>query len=90
MDFVLVGGLVFVWAMKKTYSVTFLAQTAPCFNIPVHLYIYDQDLQQTFGTLACGVNMYESPIWANTYFTYLATFLWLKRIPTHQLTQNLF
>ena len=33
-----------------------------CYNLPFHLYIHDQGLQQTFATLTCGVNMYEPHI----------------------------
>ena len=61
-----------------------------CYNLPFHLYIHDQGLQQTFATLTCVLNMYEPPYMSKKlYFTYLVTFFWLKRIPIHQLTQNL-
>ena len=67
-----------------TYSVTFfwlkwlpihqLTQYL-CYNIPFHLYIHDQGLQQTLRTITCGVNMYEPPYMnKQLYFTYLVTF----------------
>ena len=45
-----------------------------CYNIPFHLYIHDQGLQQTFTTLPCRVNMYETPLYEQLYFTYSVTF----------------
>lgn len=36
-----------------------------CFGIPFHLNIHEHELEQAFGKLTKGVNMYAPLIWAN-------------------------
>ena len=55
-----------------------------CFNVPFHLYIHDQGLQQTFATVTCWVNMYEPLIWTNNYISPILL-PFLAQIPIHQL-----
>ena len=56
-----------------------------CFNIPFHLYIHDEDLQQAFGTLTYGVNMYVPPILANRYILW---YLFLAQTDTNPPTNS--
>ena len=60
------------------------------FSIPFNLYIHDHDLEEASGTLTCGVFMYVPLIWPNGYILwYSVSFIWLRRIPIHQITSNL-
>ena len=56
-----------------------------CYNVPFHLYIHDQGLQQTFTTLPCRVNMYETPLYEQLYFTYSVTFFGSNEYQFNQL-----
>ena len=60
------------------------------FNIRFHLYIHDHDFGQTFGTLMRWRHKYPW-YWQNATFDgfQLRFFFGFKRIPIHQLTQNL-
>ena len=81
------------------YSVTFISlRWIPIhqmtsnlgFSITFHLYIHNHDLEQVSGTLNCGASMYVPPTWPNGYILwYSVTFIWLRRIPIHQMTSNL-
>ena len=52
--------------------------------------VHDHDFEQAFRTHISGVNMYVPPLLLNGYISlYLVTFLWLKLIWNHKLTQNL-
>ena len=60
------------------------------FSIPFHLYVHNQDLEQASGTLTCGAFMYVPLIWpnGNIFGIQLITFIWLRRMPIHQLTEK--
>ena len=59
------------------------------FSITFHLYIHNHDLEAS-GTLTCWAFMYLPLIWPNGYILwYSVTFIWLRRIPIHQMISNL-
>ena len=81
------------------YSVTFvLLRRIPIhqmtsnlgLSIPFHFHIHDCNFEQASGTLTYWAFMYVPPIWPYGYILwYSVTFIWLRRIPIHQITSNL-
>ena len=62
------------------------------FNIPFHLYIHDQDLEQAIITLTHIMEwtcMYPQYWYTPCIVWFSVTFSWFKRIPMHKQTQNL-
>ena len=64
--YILLYSVTFIWLRRiLNYQLT---QNLG-FSMPFHLCIYDQDLEEAFGTLTFGASMYVPLIWANSFFS---------------------
>ena len=54
------------------------------FAILFHLNIHEHELEQAFGKLTCGRNVYAPLRWVNSYILWSSvTYIWLRQIPIH-------